>query len=144
MSDPNAPLNKSPFSDKELEHFENLLLEERNQTKEEIEKIDERLEEQHALEDDRISSHDHHPGDLGSEEEEKETAFLLKKKQRDKLDKIDAALKRIANNTYGVCEETGKKIRKERLEVIPYARYSVEASRTDSPDNPGPLGQTPS
>jgi RNA polymerase-binding transcription factor DksA len=42
---------------------------------------------------------------------------------------IDDALARIAAGTYGVCELTGKPIKVERLEELPWARYSIEAAR---------------
>ena len=39
---------------------------------------------------------------------------------------IDEALKRIELGTYGTCEMSGKPINKERLEAIPFARFTVE------------------
>ena len=42
-------------------------------------------------------------------------------------DKIDAALQRIEDNTYGYCEETGEPISLKRLEARPIATLSVEA-----------------
>jgi RNA polymerase-binding transcription factor DksA len=50
-------------------------------------------------------------------------------KHQDKLDEINAALDRIELGTYGVCEDTGKKIQKERLEEIPDARFSMKAKK---------------
>ncbi|HEX7883404.1 MAG TPA: TraR/DksA family transcriptional regulator, partial [Afipia sp.] len=41
--------------------------------------------------------------------------------------KIDAALQRIEDNTYGYCEETGEPISLKRLEARPIATLSVEA-----------------
>src|SRR5699024_7450670 len=79
---------------------------------------------------------DHHPGDIATEEEEKETDYLLRERSRKKVDQIDAALRRIENKTYGVCEDTGKKIQKERLEAIPYTRFSVDDRKKDDSEHP--------
>lgn len=138
MSNLDSAVNNTPYSDEELEHFKNLLLEERKEAVNESENMKESIEEQQEAETDDTSSIDHHPGDLGSSEEEKETEHILRERSRSKVDEIDAALKRIENKTYGVCEDTGKKIQKERLESIPWARFSVEARKKDETDQQGP------
>lgn len=138
MANLDASVNNTPYSDEELEHFKNLLLEEREEAKENAEQTQESIEDQRDSDTDDISSVDHHPGDQGSDEQEKETDHILRERSRQKIDEIDAALKRIENGTYGVCEDTGKKIQKERLEAMPYTRYSIEASKKDEDEHPGP------
>ena len=52
--------------------------------------------------------------------------------EQDILNEINAALVRIKNKTFGMCEETGAPINRERLQAIPYARLSVKAqSKTE-------------
>lgn len=46
-----------------------------------------------------------------------------------KLKKTNEALKRIKNNTYGKCLSCGKKISKERLEIIPEAEYCKDCRK---------------
>lgn len=138
MSNLDAPVNNTPYSEEELEHFKNLLLEERQEALEDAQEMKESLEEQQNLDKERMSSKDHHPGDLASDEQEKETEYILRERSRKKIEEIDAALKRIENKTYGVCEDTGQKIQKERLEAIPYTRFSVEARKKDESEHPGP------
>ncbi len=48
-------------------------------------------------------------------------------RQRKLISKIDAALQRIEEGTYGYCEETGEPISIKRLEARPIATLSVEA-----------------
>ena len=48
-------------------------------------------------------------------------------RQRKLIAKIDAALQRIEDNTYGYCEDTGEPISLKRLEARPIATLSVEA-----------------
>lgn len=42
---------------------------------------------------------------------------------RDKLIKIDEALRKINENTYGICEDCGDEVSVERLKIIPFATY---------------------
>lgn len=44
---------------------------------------------------------------------------------------IDAALKRMEDGTYGICEKTGKDIPYERLKAVPYTRYSIVAKKNE-------------
>ena len=48
-------------------------------------------------------------------------------RQRKLISKIDAALQRIEDGTYGYCEETGEPISLKRLEERPIATLSIEA-----------------
>ncbi|WP_342473277.1 TraR/DksA C4-type zinc finger protein [Bacillus sp. FSL W8-1141] len=44
---------------------------------------------------------------------------------------IDAALKRMEDGTYGICEKTGKDIPYDRLKAVPYTRYSIDAKKNE-------------
>jgi len=118
---------KTHLSDDELNHFKQKLIEQKSETKEEIENLKSSAESIDADADDRQSGTDHHPADVASDDHMKKTTYQLLEKQREKLKFIDAALERIESGTYGICTATGKPIQKERLEAIPYAMHSVEA-----------------
>jgi DnaK suppressor protein len=64
--------------------------------------------------------------DLAGTERDRELGLLLSDREREKLQAIEEALERIEEGTYGICEECEKKIRLERLKVLPFARYCVE------------------
>ncbi len=64
--------------------------------------------------------------DQASQSIEKELLFELSDNERTTLDRIDAAIRKIDNGTYGLCEATQKPIGRRRLEAIPYCRYSIE------------------
>jgi RNA polymerase-binding transcription factor DksA len=49
--------------------------------------------------------------------------------EQDALYEIVEAMNRIRNGTYGICELTGKKIEKARLEAIPWTRFTAAAER---------------
>ena len=61
--------------------------------------------------------------------EEIERSFELKTRDRERklINKINGALKRIDDGSYGYCEETGEPIEIKRLEARPVATLSVEA-----------------
>lgn len=125
MPDQNVSSNNTPYSDEDLEYFRELLLNEQAETLEEIDRLKDSLGNQNSMEDERASSQHHHVGDLGSEEQEKERLYLMNERNREKIEEINAALSRIDNGTYGVCEASGDKIEKERLKAVPYARNSI-------------------
>lgn len=63
--------------------------------------------------------------DQASQSIEKELMFELSDNERTTLDMVEAAIRKIDNGTYGLCEATQKPITRARLEAIPYARYSI-------------------
>jgi RNA polymerase-binding protein DksA len=70
-----------------------------------------------------------HMADMGSDVYEQDFTLGMAENERALLDEIDAALQRIEDKTYGVCQMTGKQITKARLDAKPWAKYSIEAER---------------
>ena len=70
-----------------------------------------------------------HPdlADRASSETDRAIELRARDRQRKLISKIDAALDRIEDNSYGYCEETGEPISLKRLEARPIATLSVEA-----------------
>lgn len=73
-----------------------------------------------------MNAYGQHLGDAGSESFERDLAFSILSDEKGTVVEIDAAIERIKNGTYGICEITGKPIPESRLEAIPFARYSKE------------------
>ena len=70
--------------------------------------------------------------ELGSDNADQELTLSLLGNEQEALDRIEAAIERIQDGTYGQCEECGAKIPKARLKAIPYANFCVEcASRAE-------------
>ena len=67
--------------------------------------------------------------DIASAESTKAIELRTRDRERKLINKIDEALKRIENNTYGYCEVTGKPIGLKRLEARPIATLSIEAQQ---------------
>ena len=70
-----------------------------------------------------------HPdmADRASSESDRSLELRTRDRQRKLISKIDAALKRIDDGTYGYCEETGEPIGIARLDARPIATLSLEA-----------------
>ena len=65
--------------------------------------------------------------DRASEEIDRSFELRTRDRERKLINKIDAALRRIEDGTYGYCEETGEPIGLKRLEARPVATLSLEA-----------------
>ncbi|MBW8636457.1 RNA polymerase-binding protein DksA [Hoeflea sp. WL0058] len=70
-----------------------------------------------------------HPdiADRASSETDRAIELRARDRQRKLISKIDAALQRIEDGTYGYCEETGEPISLKRLDARPIATLSIEA-----------------
>lgn len=66
-----------------------------------------------------------HQADAGSDAYDRDFALSLLAKEQDAIYEINEALKRIDVGTYGVCEMSGEVIFEERLEALPFTRFTV-------------------
>jgi len=121
---------RSKLTKAELQMFRQMLLEKRRDLLGDMSGI-----EAEALRKDRqessgdLSTLPTHPADVGTDNYEQEFTLGLLESERMLLDKIDAALKRIDEGTFGICLGTGKPIRKARLRARPWSRYCIEYAR---------------
>jgi RNA polymerase-binding protein DksA len=65
--------------------------------------------------------------DQGTDTFDREMELNMMGSEQEVLFEIDAALRRIEKGTYGICELTGQPINIERLQALPYVRYTVRA-----------------
>ena len=72
--------------------------------------------------------------DQASSQTEKSVEMRTMNRQRKLLSKIDKAIKKIQDNTYGYCEETGEPIGVKRLIARPIASLSIEAQEKHERD----------
>jgi len=78
-----------------------------------------------------------HMAELGSGNFDQDLTLSLLGSEKDAIDQIDGALKRIEDGSFGQCEECGMKIPKPRLEAIPYASLCVRCA-SQQEEGPGP------
>ncbi len=67
------------------------------------------------------------PVEAAGDWSDRELTLGLLAYEQNALEEIDAALRRIHEGRYGVCELTGQPIPRRRLEAIPWARHTIEA-----------------
>jgi DnaK suppressor protein len=68
-----------------------------------------------------------HMADAATDSFDRDLTLGLASFEQEALYEVDAALERIADGTYGVCELTGRPIPWIRLEAVPSTRFSVQA-----------------
>jgi RNA polymerase-binding transcription factor len=114
------PSEDEPFmNERQREYFRRKLL----QWKDEI--LQEARETLHAL---QAESENHADlADRASSETDRAIELRARDRQRKLISKIDAAIGRIDDGTYGYCEETGDQISLKRLDARPIATLSIEA-----------------
>ncbi|MDC7219725.1 MAG: TraR/DksA family transcriptional regulator [Spirochaetales bacterium] len=67
--------------------------------------------------------------DVASNDIDCRTLEVLGNRDKLQLEKIDAAISRIKNGTYGICASCTKMISKDRLEAIPYAALCIDCKQ---------------
>lgn len=116
---------KSPFGKKELAHFRQVLIRKRAELVGDVSQM-----ETEALQGNGGgTSVPQHMAEQGSDTYDQSLALDLAAADRKLIKEIDDAIKRVDNGTFGICELTGKPIKAERLEELPWARYTIEAAR---------------
>jgi RNA polymerase-binding transcription factor len=103
----------------QLEHFRQLLLAWKRELMEEVDRT------MLHMKDDAANFPD--PNDRATQESEFGLELRTRDRERKLLKKIDSALSRIDDGSYGYCEETGDEIGLRRLEARPVATLCVEA-----------------
>ena len=107
------------MSDKQLDHFRDIL----NAWKRELMfEVDRTV---HHMQDEAANFPD--PNDRATQESEFGLELRTRDRERKLLRKIDSALSRIDDGSYGFCEETGEEIGLKRLEARPVATLCLEA-----------------
>jgi RNA polymerase-binding protein DksA len=66
-----------------------------------------------------------HMADAGTDTFEQDFTLGLMENEGEEIHEIDAALERIGEQTYGVCERCSKQITEKRLKAIPYSRLCI-------------------
>jgi DnaK suppressor protein len=115
------------MKDKDRRHVEERLLQERERRTRLLDRLDEQT--RIGTEDDgELTQYSQHPADEGTDTQEQEKALLLLGRSSETLGEIDEALRRLYKEpeTFGKCEECGRDIELERLDVVPWTRLCVE------------------
>jgi len=116
----------SPFNDKELAHFRELIVVKRRGAHDDIDGLRNQLSDsKDQAEND--TAYSFHMADAGTDAMEREKLFMMIARQQKYLGYLDRAIERVDAKTYGICKVTGDPISKERLEAVPHTEISIAA-----------------
>jgi RNA polymerase-binding transcription factor DksA len=73
------------------------------------------------------------PSDTAADKSERDILFAELGMEENAIAEIEAALGRIRDGSYGICQVTGKPISPDRLKAIPWTRFSREAAPRTPP-----------
>lgn len=117
---------EAKLTKKELTDLRERLTEERDQLEAQLASI---VEESFAATQSDMTGDvglDDESADAGTATFEREKDLSIENNVRDLLRKIDGALRRMDDGTYGLCERCGKPIEKARLKALPYADLCIK------------------
>lgn len=123
---------KITHTKKELDELRHRLEAERAELQEQLSTIE---ETQFATSQSDISgevSFDEENADAGTFTFERERDLSIENNVRDLLGKIDRALSRMDEGTYGTCSRCGRPIEKARLKALPYADLCIKDAQAQS------------
>ena len=75
-----------------------------------------------------------HMADVGTDNYERDIMIELIQNGEEGVRNIDTALEKIEEGTFGMCELCAKKINKERLKAVPYAKLCIDCQREEEID----------
>jgi DnaK suppressor protein len=121
--------DKRFYSKQELAEFRQLIERKLDEAQREYKRLAENLKEFS-----NSSADSYNFTEFGNESREKEQVEILMARQAKFMDKLEKALIRIENGSYGVCRVTGELIPKERLRIVPHATTTVQAKMKQKPN----------
>jgi len=116
---------KTPFTTKQLEKYRQILLAKRAELVGDVQHLEDEALRSSSGETRTISN----AAEFGTDSFDQSMNLDLAAADRRLIEQIDEALERIEDRTYGLCVVTNEPISKDRLEELPWAKYSIEAAR---------------
>jgi RNA polymerase-binding transcription factor len=122
---------KSLFSDKELAELRQRLVEERGDLQAQFAEIEQSTFAANQTDLTGEAGFDEEFADAGTATFERERDLSLVNNVRDLTERIDKALAKLDEGTYGLCDRCGKPIEKVRLKALPYANLCLKDKRAE-------------
>lgn len=120
------------FSKKELDKFEQDLMEERKRLSGILDVMKKEIFERTSRDSSGdLSAYSFHMADLGTDAIDREREYMLASSEGQLLLEVDDALRKIYEGNFGKCERCAKAIEKTRLEAMPYARLCMKCRREE-------------
>jgi RNA polymerase-binding transcription factor DksA len=110
-----------------MQSFRDQLLRLSSRLREDVSELGE--EAFHQTGDGNLSSVPLHPADLGTDTFERQMTFTLLENEGQTLAETAAALERMEQDTFGLCEDCQMEIPAARLQALPYTRHCIDCAR---------------
>jgi RNA polymerase-binding transcription factor len=125
------PSTKSPLTEKEIKELKDRLLQERADLQAQNREIEESSFSGDQTEITGEAGFDEEYADAGTATFEREKDLSLVNNIRDLTVRIDKALVKIEEGTYGLCDRCGKPIEKARIKALPYANLCLKDKQAE-------------
>lgn len=123
-------MGKDAIARQTLAKYKRILLEKRVRLTGDVEQLEKQtLGNTQREQSGDLSDYSYHMADVGSDAAERETMLGLASSQQKLVEKIDRALERIEQGTYGVCELCSSMIPDERLNALPEASACMKCMK---------------
>jgi len=129
-AEPVAPV-KGGLSKSELKDFKALLLIRKATLQGDVKTLEDEACKKGTDAAGDLSTLPQHLADLGTDSHEQDVSLGLMENETDELHEIQEAFERIKDGSFGLCESCKKKVPKERLKAIPYARLCVSCKKKE-------------
>ena len=121
---------KTKLAKAALAKYQQILVEKRARITGDVEQLEQQtLHNTQRDQSGDLSDYSYHMADVGSDAAERETMLGLASKQQSLVDKIDRALERIEQGSYGVCSMCASPIPDERLKALPEASACMKCMK---------------
>ena len=122
----------NPDRKKELERFKKILEEARKKIASDLQHLEsDSLNKSQRDASGDLSGYSFHMADMATDNFDREFTLGLASNEQQSLNKIDAALRKIDEGTYGDCEECGKAISQKRLMAMPHACLCIKCQELE-------------
>ena len=122
---------KSPLTNKEIQALKEKLLAERKDLQAQLDELEQSSFSSDQSEISGEMGFDEEYADAGTATFERERDLSLVNNLRDLMERIDKALGKIEDGTYGLCDRCGKPIEKPRLKALPYANLCIKDKQAE-------------
>jgi len=122
---------RSPLTAKEISELRERLVEERKDLQAQYDELEESSFSANQSDLTGEMGFDEEYADAGTATFERERDLSLVNNLRDLIERIDKALVKIDEGTYGLCDRCGKPIEKARLKALPYANLCLKDKQTE-------------
>jgi DnaK suppressor protein len=122
---------RTPLSKKEIQELKAQLLAERKDLEAQYKELEESSFGANQSELTGEMGFDEEYADAGTATFERERDLSLVNNLRDLMERIDKALGKIEDGTYGLCDRCGKPIEKPRLKALPYANLCIKDKQAE-------------